>query len=148
LRTLEDLENLQDISPLLQTLQDLKGENSIQLALLYGSFAKGSEHCRSDIDIAIALSPQPLEKEFDIIDRILMSSERHISILRLDDEDESPMIVQESLKGIHLIEPDRDVYYKVAHWALHESESIRSRREFRNTVGSFEDAVATAGILP
>lgn len=128
MRTLAELQNLQDIYPLLQTLQDMKEENSIQLALLYGSFARGTEHCRSDIDIAIALPPQLQENELDIIDRILMSSERHISILRLDDEDESPMIVQESLKGIHLIEPDRDVYYKVAHWALHESESIRSRR--------------------
>ena len=148
MRTLADLQNLPDISPLMQTLQDMKGENSVQLALLYGSFAIGAEHCRSDIDLAIALSPQLQEKEFDIIDRILMSSERHISILRLDDEDESPLIVQESLKGIHLIEPDRDVYYKAAHWALHESESIRSRREFRNTISSFGDAVKTAGILP
>jgi predicted nucleotidyltransferase len=117
-----------DLSSLVQALQELKANNSIHLAMLYGSFARGTEHCRSDIDIAIALSPQHAENDLDIIDRILMSAERHISILRLDDEDESPLIVQESLKGKHLVEPDWNVYYRIADWALHESESIRSRR--------------------
>jgi predicted nucleotidyltransferase len=119
----------QELSPLVQTLQELKANNSIHLAMLYGSFAKGTEHCRSDIDIAIAVSLELRENELDVIDRILMSSERHVSILRLDDEDESPFIVQESLKGMHLVEPDWNVYYKIADWALHESESIRSRRQ-------------------
>ena len=118
-----------ELSSLVQTLQELKASNSVQLAMLYGSFAKGTEHCRSDIDLAIAVSPELWENEMDVIDRILMSSESHISILRLDDEDESPMIVQESLKGIHLVEPDLDAYYRIANRVLHESESIRSRRQ-------------------
>jgi hypothetical protein len=57
-----------------------------------------------------------------------MSVERDISILRLDDEDESPFIVQEALKGIHLVEPDRNILYEIIHRVLHESESIRYRR--------------------
>jgi hypothetical protein len=34
----------------------------------------------------------------EIIDKILMSGERNISILRLDDEDESPFVIQEASK--------------------------------------------------
>jgi len=118
-----------DLIKLLETLQELKDHDAIKVAMLYGSFAKGREHCRSDIDIAIALSSGLGEREFDVIDRILMSSDRNISILRLDDEDESPLIVQESLKGEHMVEPDWNVYYEIADRALHESESIRTRRQ-------------------
>lgn len=117
-----------DLVNLVQTLQELKNDNSIRVAMLYGSFAKGNEHCRSDIDIAIALSSGLKDNELDIIDRILMSSDRHISILRLDDEDESPFIVQHSLKGQHLVAPDWNLYYDIADRVLHESENIRSRR--------------------
>lgn len=60
---------------------------------------------------------------------MLMSDEREINFLRLDDEDESPFIVQEALKGIHLVEPDKDCLYEIADRALHETEGIRFRRE-------------------
>ena len=52
---------------------------------------------------------------------------RDINILRLDDE-ESPFIVQEALKGAHLVKPDIDVLYNIAHRVLHEAEVIRFRR--------------------
>lgn len=61
-------------------------------------------------------------------DEILMSVERDVSILRLDDEDESQFVVQEALKGKHIVEQDMDTFYDVAHRALHETEEIRFRR--------------------
>ena len=118
-----------ELKPLIQTLRELKSRGEIKLALLYGSFANGAQHCRSDIDLALSLSPDASDREMSIIDRILMSAERQVSILRLDDPDESPFVVQVSLKGIHLVEPDLKSYYKIADRALHESESIRSRRQ-------------------
>ena len=117
-----------ELKPLIQTVRELKSAGDIKIALLYGSFADNSQHCRSDIDVAIALSPKSFDREMSIIDRILMSAERQVSILRLDDQDESPFVIQASLKGIHLVEPDPDRYYEIADWALHESESIRARR--------------------
>ena len=68
------------------------------------------------------------DEEIEIIDKILMSTERDISILRLYDEDESPFVVQEALKGIHLVEPESDTLYEIAHRALHDTEGIRFRR--------------------
>lgn len=120
---------LKETDRLQATLQAMKDEGKISVALLFGSFANGSQHARSDIDIAIYLNAADQGEEMDLIDRILMSAERDVSILRLDDEDESPFIVQEALKGIHLVAPDEEAFYAVCRRALHESESIRFRRE-------------------
>ncbi len=52
-----------------------------------------------------------------------------IHLLRLDDDEESPFIVQKVLKGVHLVEPDWDAYYQIARRVLYETKSIRFRRE-------------------
>ena len=57
-----------------------------------------------------------------------MAAEGPVEVLRLDDEDESPFVIQESLKGIPLVEPDMETLYRVAHRALHQSEGIRYKR--------------------
>jgi predicted nucleotidyltransferase len=104
-------------------------EGKLLVAVLYGSFAGGAPHARSDIDLAIYLKAKNMEEEIEIIDEILMSADRQVSILRLDDEDESPFVVQEALKGIHLVEPDEAALYGVYHRVLHESEGAREKRE-------------------
>ncbi len=128
MKTISNIVEAEELWPLIEVLQELKKEGFISLALLYGSFAEGKEHARSDIDLAIYLNPLHQEREIEVIDRILLSTERDIHILRLDDDDESPFVVQEALKGINLVEPDKDIYYKVADRALHEAESIRFKR--------------------
>jgi predicted nucleotidyltransferase len=124
-------ENISDpeLQPLITVLSELKKEHKLDLAILFGSYAKGIHHHRSDIDLAISIPPVIQESEMDIIDRILMTSERHISMLRLDDVEESPLVIQEALKGIHLVAPDYYTYYFVADRVLHECESIRGRRQ-------------------
>ncbi len=118
-----------DIAKLRKTLIDLQNEGKISLAYLFGSFAKGNDHKRSDIDLAVYFNTKDEMEIFDLIDRILMSTNRDVEILRLDDDDESPFIIQEALKGILLIEPDEDILYSLADRLLHETESIRFRRE-------------------
>ena len=125
---LEDISN-PELQPLITVLSELKRENKLDIAILFGSYAKGIHHHRSDIDLAVSIPQAIQDGEMDIIDRILMASERHISMLRLDDLEESPLVVQEALKGVHLVEPDLNAFYAVADWALHESESIRGRRQ-------------------
>ena len=122
------IKEVEEIKPLIEVLEELRNEGIVLLAILFGSFAGGKVHARSDIDLAIYLKELPLEEEIEVIDRILLSTERDINILRLDDDDESPFVVQEALKGINLVEPDKDIYYKVADRALHEAESIRFKR--------------------
>lgn len=117
-----------ELLPLKQVLTKLKKEGKIHIAILFGSLASGKSHKRSDVDLAICLSIQDKNEEIRIIDEILMSIDRDINILRLDDEDESPFIIQEALKGIHLIEPDKDCLYDIANRVLHEAEGIKFRR--------------------
>ncbi|NWF75599.1 MAG: nucleotidyltransferase domain-containing protein [Nitrospirae bacterium] len=101
------------------------------IAVLYGSYAKGSAHKRSDIDLALYLNVKNEKEEMEIIDNILMSSDMDISILRLHDKDESPFVMQEALKGTHLIEPDTDTLYSITRKILHDCEDIRFRREIK-----------------
>ncbi len=117
-----------ELKPLVDVLRRLREEGKVLVAMLFGSFARESPHGRSDVDIAIFLKTRDLDEEIEVIDEILTSLDREIHILRLDDEDESPFMVQEALKGIHLVEPDMDTLYSVAHRALHSAESIRFRR--------------------
>lgn len=117
-----------DIKALRDLLSRLKIEGKIMLAYLYGSYASNLQHKRSDIDLALYLNTDDKKEREDIIDAILMLSDKQISILMLDDKDESPFIIQEALKGMPLIDPDIETLYSVARYALHEAESIRYKR--------------------
>lgn len=116
-----------DMGKLKETLIKLKSEGKILIAIVFGSYAYGQPHKRSDIDLALVIKADETEK-ISIIDKILISAEKDINILFLDDDDESPFIVQEALKGIHLVEPDTDCLYEIARRSLHEAEGIRFRR--------------------
>jgi predicted nucleotidyltransferase len=120
-----------EIEILKKNLRELRDKGKVLIAVLFGSQANGDAHVRSDIDLGLYLSVMDQEEELQIIDRILMCSDLPVSILRLDDDDESPLIVQEALKGVHLVEPDTEALYGVYHRALHESEGVRSRKELR-----------------
>lgn len=117
-----------DINALKEVLEGFRKKGKILLAYLYGSYAKGTQHQRSDIDLAIYINTDDEKEAIMITDAILMAAERPVEALRLDDEDESPFVIQESLKGIPLVEPHMETLYKVAHRALHESEGIRYKR--------------------
>jgi len=121
----KDLEK--DIKKLKEVLEKYKKKRKILLAYLFGSLAEGKIHPRSDIDLAVYLTGSEREK-LQILEELLVSVKRDLDILRLDDEDESPFIVQKALKGIPLIEPDEEILYQVWDRALHESEHIRLKR--------------------
>lgn len=117
-----------ELLPLVECLKNLKDEGKILVAVLFGSYARGEGHVRSDIDFAVFMAPLNWKDEVLALDAIHMSVDRSISLLRLDDADESPFVIQAALKGIHLVEPDEDALFGVADRVLHESEDIRHRR--------------------
>lgn len=121
------------------TLLRLRKEGKILLAYLFGSFSKGTEHVRSDIDLAVYVRAESKEDAVKVVDAILLSSERPVEILRLDDEDESPFVVQQALKGVPIVEPDRKMYYEVARRALHYAEEIRFRRWVKAKMMSYKE---------
>lgn len=118
-----------EMDSLRQTLERLRMDGKVAVAIVYGSYAAGTPHSRSDIDLALYLKAENDAEAMELVDQILMATETDVSILRLDDEDESPFVVQEALKGIHLVDPDLETLYAVSHRVLHECEGIRFRRE-------------------
>lgn len=54
---MDDVEifNNPEIKPLIAVLSELRAEEKLTIALLFGSFANGSYHRRSDIDLGIAI---------------------------------------------------------------------------------------------
>lgn len=120
----------EDIRTLQELLRKLRGEGKIMLAYLYGSYASNLQNSRSDIDLALYLTADDKKEKDAIVDSILMTSDKQVEILMLDDRDESPFIIQEALKGIPLVEPDLETLYSVAHNALHKAESIRHKRTY------------------
>ncbi len=119
---------LTEAEQLKNVLIELNKDGKILLAYLFGSYADGSQHKRSDIDIALYLNTTSESETIGVIDKILMAVDRTVEILRLDDEDESPFVIQEALKGIPLIDPDIETLYRVTDRALHETENIRFKR--------------------
>jgi len=122
---------INEMTSLKEILEELKKGGKVLIAILYGSYAQGTPHKRSDIDLAIYIKAKGSKEEIEIVDKILMAGERDVSILRLDDEEESPFVVSEALKGTHLVEPDKETLYGISHRVLHECEEIRFRRELR-----------------
>ena len=122
------MEESPEINALKAVLEGLRKQRKILLAYLYGSYAKKIQHQRSDIDLAVYINTDDEKEAIEIIDALLMAAVKPVEVLRLDDEEESPFVIQESLKGIPLVEPDMETLYRVAHRALHEAESIRYKR--------------------
>lgn len=120
-----------EIEQLKHILNELRKKNKILLAYLYGSSATKNIHARSDIDLALYINV-PENESFDIIEQIVMSIDRDVEILRLDDEDESPFIIQQALKGVALVKPDTETLYKLFDRVLHETETIRFRRKIKD----------------
>jgi predicted nucleotidyltransferase len=112
-------------------LKKLRREGKVLIAILYGSYANGVPHKRSDIDLALYIRAKDNKEDMKISDEILMAVERDVSILRLDDEEESPFVIQEALKGVHLVEADLETLYEIGNRVLHECEEIRFRREVK-----------------
>jgi uncharacterized protein (UPF0332 family) len=119
------------IIPIQAVLERLRTENRILLAVLYGPYSEGIPRARPSIDIGVYMKTDDEAERTHIVDsiRAAVKDGTHVSILHLNDTDESPFVVQEALAGIHLVEPDMDALYDTYGWALDEAESMRFDKE-------------------
>jgi uncharacterized protein len=129
------VDNSAEIEAVREVLQHLQERGKVRVAVLYGSFAGGEPHARSDIDLALYLGSMSEQEQIAVMDAVLMAVERQVSILRLDDDEESPFVIQQALRGVHLIEPDSEVLHAVQRRVLHQAEEIRFRRELKGGAG-------------
>jgi uncharacterized protein (UPF0332 family) len=119
------------IIPIQAVLERLRAENRVLVAVLYGPYSEGTLHGHPGIDIGIYLRTDDEAERMRIVGSIRMAvtDDTHVSILHLNDTDESPFLVQEALAGIHLVEPDVDALDDAYDWASDEAESMRFEKE-------------------
>ncbi len=122
-----------DIERLRETLGRLKNQGKILMALVCGTLANRTTLPRWDLHLAIFMNAEDKTQELSIVEEILRNSPRDVFILRLDDEQEPPMLVREALRGIHLVEPDQATLSRLTQRVEKACRGILFRRDIKNS---------------
>jgi predicted nucleotidyltransferase len=109
-------------------------EGKIPFAFLFGSWTKGRETSLSDIDVAIFFKDIPESVKTKIEHEISLLFDQQVNIHRLEDENISPLVKLESLKGIPITTPDNDYLNGFILSIIHKAE------EMRRLLGRLRDA--------
>jgi predicted nucleotidyltransferase len=92
--------------PLLRKIVQVIKEKDIELAILFGSYAKDNNTKKSDIDIYIMTKDKRLKKELELLNS-------GISV-KLGEFDKKNLLIQEIIKN-HIIIKGIDKYYELIH---------------------------------
>ena len=109
-------------------------EGKIPFAFLFGSWTKGRQTSLSDIDVAIFFRDMPESLKTKIEHQISLLFDEQVNILRLEDDNISPLIKLESLKGSPIVSPDSDFLNGFILSIIHKAE------EMRRLLGRLRDA--------
>ena len=94
-----------------QYKQLLANENSVQLAIIFGSIAMGKETPESDLDIAILeAKPMSIRRKYRLIEKLALKTGRSIDLIDLHTVGE-PLLGQ-ILKYGQRIKNNDQLYYK------------------------------------
>ena len=115
------------VNKIINTTRTVLGnyEGKIPFAFLFGSWTKSRQTSLSDIDIAIFFRDIPESLKTKIEHQISLLFDEQVNILRLEDENISPLIKLESLKGIPLIIPESDFLNGFILSIIHKAEEMR-----------------------
>ena len=83
-------------------------EKRIPFAFLFGSYAQGRENVLSDIDIAIYFNDMDEDEKIEYEHKLFLAFDEQVNILRLEDEDISPIIRLRAIEGIPINIKDKD----------------------------------------
>ncbi len=100
--------------------------NGIPFAFLFGSRAEGRQTPLSDIDVAVYFRDMCESEKTVIEQKVSLLFNEEVNILRLEDENISPLIKIEALKGIPIIIEDTDLLNKFILSIIHRAEELRS----------------------
>lgn len=100
-------------------------DSKIPFAFLFGSWTKGRQTSLSDIDVAIFFRNMPESVKTKIEHQISMRFDEQVNILRLEDENISPLVKLESLKGIPISVRDSDFLNNFVLSIIHSAEEMR-----------------------
>lgn len=109
--------------PLLSRLRELlRRERNVRLAVLYGSFARGTDGPGSDIDVLVSLRDPSIGRLADIAGRLSEHLGRDVQLVRLGDAEHSPPLLADVLQEGRVL-VDRD-----GEWPRLRSAQPRVRR--------------------
>jgi predicted nucleotidyltransferase len=77
--------------------QAFRTEPNVELAILFGSTATGSDHVGSDVDVLIAAVDPNVGRVADMADRVSRRVGRELQLVRLADAEASPVLMDEIL---------------------------------------------------
>lgn len=114
--------------PVLRELRNaLRTEPNIQLAVLFGSTATGSDDERSDVDVLVAASDPAVGRLAEAAQRISRRLGREVQLVRLADAEASPVLMDE------IITSGRVLIDRRGHWsALRDAAQQWQRRARRS----------------
>lgn len=105
-------------------------EKRIPFAFLFGSYAEGEETILSDIDIAIYFNDMEEDEKKEYENRLSLAFDEQVNILRLEDEDISPIIRLRAIERIPITLKDDDLLNRFVLSIIHrafEAEIILGR---------------------
>ena len=73
------------MSDLGHVIEILKALPAVQLAVAFGSVARGEDHLRSDLDLGLRLDPDTREARRDVEIRIGRAARRRVDVVYLDE---------------------------------------------------------------
>jgi predicted nucleotidyltransferase len=122
--TLREEDYLRRHWPVLRELRaGLRTEPSVQLAVLFGSTARGDDRATSDIDIAVELRSNAPALVADIARRLSERVERDVQVVRITDAHRSPRLMADIVTdGRVLVDRER-------RWPRLVSQAARWRQE-------------------
>lgn len=83
--------------PVLRELRDaFRTEPSVRAAILFGSFARGDQHSKSDVDILVDREPGPGLRA--LARRLSDRLDRRVQLVALEDADSAPLLLAEVLR--------------------------------------------------
>jgi predicted nucleotidyltransferase len=117
----------------------LRTEPNIELAVLFGSTAVGSDHERSDIDILVVMRKTDMARVADLAQRLTDRLGREIQPVRLHDAERSPTLMASILKqGRVLVDRERRWSALKATEPKWQSKARRTERSFSEAMQSLE----------
>lgn len=108
----------------------ISDEQRIPFAFLFGSYADGNETILSDIDVAIYFNGMDEDEKTEYEHRFWFLFDEHVNILRLEDEEISPLVRLKAVEGIPITVKDEDFLNRFILSIIHrasEAERVLGR---------------------
>jgi predicted nucleotidyltransferase len=106
----EELRYLRRNWPLLSALLGaLRTQHDVRMAVLFGSFSRGEEHARSDLDLLVSFASEDGLASARLACRLSEIAGRRVQVVPLDAAEASPLLLADALRdGRVLVDRDGD----------------------------------------